>query len=658
MSLLIAAVSFLAAGALLSLLLAEFPRASRAAALACLALGCLSGLLAALFVLAGGDLAPALIPWSVPLGEIRLAIDPLSAFFLVPVFVVGLAAGVYGEGYLEAARGHLSPAGVRFFYFLLTASMAVVVCARNAVLFLAAWEVMALAAFFLVSAEDRKPEVRRAGLIYLLCTHAGTLCLFIFFAVLGSRAGSMDFAALRSAMPGPGPSLAGLAALALVGFGMKAGLMPLHFWLPEAHPVAPSHASAVLSAVVLKMGVYGLLRFISFCPSVPESWGVVLLALGSASAVLGVLFASVQHDLKRLLAYSSIENVGIIAMGMGLGCLGLSRGNHLLATAGFTAALVHALNHSLFKSLLFLGAGAYHQALGTRGIEGAGGLLRRMPWTSLFAWTAAAAACGLPPLNGFVGEWLLYRGLLGGGIAGATRFVAFAAAALALVGGLGAACFTMAYGALTLGEPRGPAARGAKDPGGLMLWPMSLLGAACLALGLIPGPLARAAARTAASIAGLAAGPAASAADGIAAPLALVGALGACALALAGLLWLLRRGLLRGRAVEAQPTWGCGFTRPSASMQYTASSYTQILALAFSGLLGREVSAQPPSGYWPQRAAFRSRTPDPVLDRALLPASAFVDRSLAVVRRLQHGRLQYYLLNVLVFLLAVLLWKL
>jgi hydrogenase-4 component B len=657
-NLLLAAVSFLTAGAVLSLLLAERPRASRAASLACLALGCASGLLPAFLVLAGGELSPARIPWSVPLGEIFLAIDPLSAFFLVPIFAVGLAAGVYGEGYLEASHGHLPAASIRFFYFLLTASMAVVVCARNAVLFLAAWEVMALAAFFLVCAEDRKPEVRRAGLIYLLCTHLGTLCLFVFFAVMGSRAGSMDFSAMKTAMPGPGLTLTGLAALALTGFGMKAGFMPFHFWLPEAHPVAPSHASAVLSAVVLKMGVYGLLRFISFCPVVPESWGVVLLTLGAASAVLGVLFAMVQHDLKRLLAYSSIENIGIIAMGMGLGCLGLAHGKPILAAVGFSAALLHVLNHSLFKSLLFLGAGAYNQALGSRDIEGAGGLLRRMPWTSLFAWTGAAAACGLPPLNGFIGEWLLYRGLLGGGTAAGTRFVVFAASALALVGGLAAACFTMAYGALTLGEPRGAASRDAKDPGDLMLWPMSLLGAACLALGLIPGPFARAAVRGASTIGRLATAEAASAVDLILAPLAFVGALGACALALAGLFWVLRRGLLRDRRVETQPTWGCGFSRPSPSMQYTASSYTQPLVLVFQGLLMRETEAQTPSGYWPKRAGFRSRTPDMVLDRTLSPASAIVERSLAVVRRVQHGHLQYYLMHVLVFLILLLVWKL
>jgi formate hydrogenlyase subunit 3/multisubunit Na+/H+ antiporter MnhD subunit len=594
----------------------------------------------------------------VPLGEILLALDPLSAFFLLPIFAVGLAAGVYGEGYLEASHGHLPAAAVRFFYFLLIASMAVVVCAANAVLFLAAWEVVALAAFFLVCAEDRKPAVRRAGLIYLLCTHAGTLCLFVFFAAMGSRAGSMDFSAMKAAMPGPGPTLTGLFALAMAGFGMKAGFMPLHFWLPEAHPVAPSHASAVLSAVVLKMGIYGLLRFISFCPVVPESWGAVFLTLGAASAVLGVLFAMLQHDLKRMLAYSSVENIGIILMAMGLGCLGLARGNAALAAIGFAAALLHVLNHSLFKSLLFLGAGAYDQALGGRNIEGAGGLLRRMPWTSLFAWTAAAAACGLPPLNGFAGEWILYRGLLGGGLAEGARNAVFAAAALALVGGLAAACFTMAYGSMTLGEPRGDAARNAKDPENLMLWPMSLLGAACLALGIVPGPFARAAARGAAAIGRLAPAGAASAVDGTLAPLALIGALGACMIGLAGLFWVLRRDMLQARSVETQPTWGCGFSRPSPAMQYTASSYSQPIARVFQGLLGTQVLAQPPAGYWPKSAGFRSRTTDPVLDRALLPASSVVERSLAVVRRVQHGHLQYYLLHVLVFLILVLMWKL
>ncbi|MDD5303303.1 MAG: proton-conducting transporter membrane subunit [Elusimicrobia bacterium] len=658
MILLVVAVSFLGAGALLSLLLAGRPRASRTAFLVCSAAGCLTGLMPALFVLAGGELSPVRIPWAVPMGELFLAIDPLSAFFLLPIFVVGLAAGVYGEGYLEASHGHLPTTAVRFFYLLLTASMALVVCAHNAMLFLAAWEVMALAAFFLVCAEDRKPEVRRAGLIYIVCTHTAILCLFVLFAVMGARAGSMDFSAMKAAMPGPGPALTGLFALALVGFGLKIGFMPLHFWLPEAHPVAPSHASAVLSAVVLKMGVYGLLRFISFCPAVPKSWGVVLLALGAASALLGVLFALSQRDLKRLLAYSSIENVGIILMGIGLGCLGLAHGRPVLAAAGFAAALLHVLNHSLFKSLLFLGAGAFYQALGTREIEGAGGLLRRMPWTSLFAWAAAASACGLPPFCGFIGEWLLYRGFIRGGLAGEARAVVFGAAALALIGGLAAACFTMAYGAVTLGEPRGPAARDAKDPGSLMLWPMGLLGAACLALGILPGPAVRAAARGAAAISGLAPAEAAGAIDGILAPLPLIGALGACVIGLAGLFWLARRALLRDRSVATGPTWGCGFSRPSPAMQYTGSSYAQPLVLVFSGLLMPEVSAHPPSGYWPASAGFISRTPDPVLDRTLSPVLSVVERALAVARRVQHGHLQYYLLHVLIFLILVLMWKL
>lgn len=656
--LMVVAVLFLVTGAFLSLLLAGYPRASRMVTLYCLIAGCLSGLIPAFMVLAGGELFPIRIPWSVPMGELFLALDPLSAFFLLPVFVVGLAAGVYGEGYLAASHGHLPTAAVRFFYFLLTASMAVVVCAHNAMLFLAAWEVMALSAFFLVCSEDRKPEVRRAGLIYIVCTHTAILCLFVLFAVLGARAGSMDFSAMKAAMPGPGLTLTSLFALALVGFGLKIGFMPFHFWLPEAHPVAPSHASAVLSAVVLKMGVYGLLRFISFCPVVPESWGVVLLALGAASAVLGVLFAMVQHDLKRLLAYSSIENVGIIMMGIGLGCLGLAHGSPTLAAVGFAAALLHVLNHSLFKTLLFLGAGAFYQALGRRDIEGAGGLLRRMPWTSLFAWIAAAAACGVPPLNGFIGEWLLYRGLLGGELAAGARYAVFAAAALALVGGFAAACFTMAYGAMTLGEPRGQAARDAKDPGGLMLWPMALLSVACLAIGIIPVPIARAAARGAAVIGRLAPASASSALDGILAPFALIGALGACVIGLAGLFWVSRRFLLRARIVETQPTWGCAFSRPSPTMQYTASSYTQPIVRVFQGLLGTEVEAHPPSGYWPASADFRSRTPDMVLDRTLSPASAVMERGLAVVRRVQHGRLQYYLLYVLVFLVLVLMWKL
>ncbi|NNN05107.1 MAG: hypothetical protein HKL90_04330 [Elusimicrobia bacterium] len=657
MSFLILAVAFLAAGALFSFPLSSFPRLSRWVCLACLTGGCVTGLSVALFVLAGGELSVFRMAWAVPLGEIILAVDPLSAFFLVPIFVVGLAAGVYGEGYLEASRGHLWPAYVRFFYFLLTAAMVAAVCARNAVLFLAAWEVMALAAFFLVCATDPQPGVSRAGLIYIVCMHAGILCLFVLFAVMGARAGSMDFTAMKAAMPGPGRTLTALFALALAGFGVKAGFMPVHFWLPEAHPVAPSHASAVLSAVVIKMGIYGLLRFLSFCPSVPESWGLVFLAIGASSGILGVLFALAQHDLKRLLAYHSIENIGIIALGMGLGCLGLARGNPALATIGFAAALLHVLNHSLFKTLLFLGAGSFDQALGSRDVEGAGGLLRRMPWASLFSWMGAAAICGLPPFNGFVSEWLVYSGLLGGALGGA-RSAMLSAAALALIGALAAACFTKAYGALTLGEPRGTAARDAKDPGELMLWPMALLALACLVVGIYPRPFVMSAARGAATIGRFPPEAALSAIADVLRPLALIGALGASALGLAGLLWLWREGLLKMREVAAAPTWGCGFTSPTARMQYTASSYAAPLARAFEGVLRPEVRFEAPSGYWPARASFHSHTPDLTLDRALLPASARIEKVLAVVRRVQHGRLQYYLLYAFGFLVAVLLWKL
>ncbi|MFI5362159.1 MAG: proton-conducting transporter membrane subunit [Elusimicrobiota bacterium] len=657
MSALILSVAFLVAGAILSLLLSAFARMSKWISLVCLTGGCAAGLLLALSVLSGAEFSALRIPWTVPLGEFSLAIDPLSAFFLVPIFAVGWASGVYGEGYLGASRGHLSPAYVRFFYFLLTASMAVVVCSRNAVLFLAGWEVMALAGFFLVCADDRRPGVSRAGLIYLICTHTGILCLFVLFAVMGERAGSMDFTAMKAAMPGPGRTLTGLFALALTGFGMKAGFMPLHFWLPEAHPVAPSHASAVLSAVVLKLGIYGLLRFISFCPSIPESWGFVFLAIGASSGILGVLFALAQHDLKRLLAYHSIENIGIIALGMGVGCLGLAHDSPALATLGFAAALLHVLNHSLFKSLLFLGAGAYDQALGSRDIEGAGGLLRRMPWASLFSWIGAAAICGLPPFNGFVSEWLVYLGLLGGGLGG-NRGAMLSAAALALIGGLAAACFTKAYGALTLGEPRAQAARDAKDPGDLMLWPMALLAASCLAIGIFPEPFVLSAARCAATIGRLAPESALSSVAGALRPLSIVGLMGGGTLGLAGLLWLWRGSLLGAHAVASEPTWGCGFTRPTSRMQYTASSYAAPLMRAFEGVLNTELQFRPPSGYWPQQASFHSHTPDLTLDRVLIPTSVVSEKILGVVRRVQHGRLQYYLLYVFGFLLAVLLWKL
>ncbi|MBI3563709.1 MAG: oxidoreductase [Elusimicrobia bacterium] len=647
-------VLILLAGAAASAALGRRTNAAASAYLASLVAGCASGLALAL----SGAGLPALDgAWSLPSARLAASVDPLSALFLPIVLSVCLPAGIYGEAYMRRSAGLADSRSLRPLFLILTAALVVVVCARNALLFLFAWEAMALASFFLIVAEDREPATRRAGLLYFVCTRVATLSLFLLFALLGRRAGTFDFDGIRAALRPDGRLAAAALALGFLGFGMKAGLAPLHVWLQEAHPAAPSHVSAVLSGVVIKVGIYGFLRLIWLLGTVPDSWGLVLVLAGAVSGIGGVLFALAQHDLKRLLAYHSVENVGIIALGLGVGCLGLSRGRTDVALLGFAGAGLHSLNHALFKSLLFLGSGSFYQALGTRDVEAGGGLLKAMPWTSGLALLAAAAICGLPPLNGFVSEWLVYMASTASGARGGAGLAAASVGSLALIGGLALACFTKAYGALCLGAPRTEAARAAVDPGPLMLGPMAALAAACAFIGLAPAPAVGLAGRAAAAVCGV---PAEAAALALAGPLAgarLLGGLGAGVLAAAGLLAFWRSRLVGARAASG-PTWACGFAAATARARYSASSFAQPLTRAFDPLLGARLRAAVPEGYWPATAAFSTHTPDRVLDGLLLPAGAAAADALAWAKVRLSRRLQYHMLLVSLCLLMLLFWKL
>ena len=474
-----------AASGLLALAFHRNPAAAQRVACAALVTAAALAIAGALSVLALGHAAEFHAQWSPPGASLALRLDALSALFLLPIFGIPAAGSVYGLAYFpQAARGGQARR-LQIFYGLVTAAMALVTVAANAMLFLVAWEVMALCGFLLVLTEHEKKAAQRAAFVYLAATHVGTLALFALFSLLGSAAGSFDFARMAAAGLAPG---AGTFALMLLGFGLKAGLMPFHFWLPGAHAAAPSHVSAVMSGVLLKTGIYGILRVSGLFASPPLWWGLVLLALGCASAVLGVAFALAQHDLKRLLAYHSVENVGIIAMGVGLALVGRAIGDPTLVLLGFGGAGLHVVNHALFKSLLFLGAGAVDHACGTREIDLLGGLARRMPRTAALFLVAAVAISGLPPLNGFVSEWLVYLGSLQA-LSSASPFVAWAALAapvLALVGGLAAACFAKVVGTVFLGMPRSDRGASAHEPAHAMLGPMALLAAACIFIGLFP----------------------------------------------------------------------------------------------------------------------------------------------------------------------------
>ncbi len=588
--------------------------------------------------------------WSVPFGSFSLGLDPLAGVFLLPICGLTALAGVYGHGYF---RHTTRPMGVLWFLFnLLTASMVVVVTARNAILFLMAWEVMTLASFFLVTFEHEDANVQRAGLTYLVAAHIGTACLLAMFVMLGNEAGSFEFAKMDA-----GGRVAGVAfVLAVVGFGTKAGFMPLHVWLPEAHPAAPSPVSAVMSGVMIKTGIYGLLRVLGMLGG-PEPWqGWLLIGVGGVSGVLGVLFALAQHDIKRLLAYHSVENIGIITLGIGLGLLGRALEMPALSALAFAGALLHVVNHAVFKGLLFMGAGAVAHATGTREIDLLGGLLPRMRWTGLCFVVGAAAIAGLPPLNGFVSEFLVYLGALkgiGGAVpemtAGLTVVVS-----LALIGGLAAACFAKAVGVVFLGSPRSAQAAQAHECPASMIAPMLVLAALCVAIGVGAPWAVRLLAPAVAQVSGTDETTMASAAT----PLRWIAA-GACGIyMLVALVALARRWLLAGKRVGHEVTWDCGYAAPTARMQYTASSFAQPFTELFAAVLRTVRDVALPKGLFPADAHLHTNTPDLFRARLFVPIARGAYALMKQLRVLQHGRLQLYILYIVITVVALVVWKL
>ena len=612
--------------------------------------GCACGLIAMALVLVSAGEISLDLPWSLPGGALALRLDSLAAVFLVPLCLVVATGSVYGLHYWPQRDNPGNGRKLRLFYGLISGAMMLVLSARNGMLFLMAWEIMALAGFFLITTEEHKEEVRRAGYIYLIATHSGTLALIAMFALLGDTTGSLMFP-VAGTVQAVGSSL--MFLLGLFGFGMKSGLMPLHIWLPGAHAAAPSHASALLSGVMIKTGIYGLVRFTSFFAEIPPWWGWTFMLLGAISGILGVALAIAQHDIKRLLAYHSVENIGIIALGLGLALLGRSYDQPLLVTLGLSGCLLHVVNHGLFKSLLFLSAGSVIHAVGSREIDRLGGLLKRQPWTGILFLGAAVAISGLPPFNGFVSEWLIYLGALQP-LKHSTSVLAMAvltAPVLALIGGLALACFVKVFGIVFLGEPRTEAAACAHEAPASMLAPMVVLLAACAWIGLLPTtlvPLLRSA------VTDWAGGSSGRILGGSFAPLGWISLAGWLLLALlaVGGLCLHRRSHKVPREVG---TWGCGYQFPARRMQYTASSFADFLVRLFKFGLWSERHGGKVAGLFPGATQFSSHTPDTVLDRVLFPVFLGVAWFCRQLRAIIHnGVITFYLLYIALTVIVLL----
>jgi hydrogenase-4 component B len=591
-------------------------------------------------------------PWSIPGGELLVRIDAISLIFLLPFLLVFAMTVIFGKDYWPQTQHPSNSRKLRLFHGLIAAAIALVLTAQNGILFLLAWEVMALASFFLITTEDDLQETRRAGFIYLVATHTGTLALFALFALLELSCGTFSLPAAGTLSAGAVTTA--IFLLSLFGFGLKAGIMPLHIWLPGAHAAAPSHISALLSGIMIKTGIYGLVRVTSLFAAIPLWWGWVLIVLGVITGILGVAYALAQHDLKRLLAYHSVENIGIITLGLGLALLGRSAGLPELAALGLAGALLHVVNHALFKSLLFLSGGAVIHATGTRDIESMGGLIRSQPWTAALFLGGAVAICGLPPFNGFISEWLIYQGsfrALTDNRLGLSLAI-IVAPVLALIGGLALACFVKVFGIVFLGAPRTPATTQGHDATLTMRGAMLVLLAACLAIGLLPwliAPLLNAAALAWAPLSG------GGAITATMTSLIWIGILGTLLLLLSGIFtwWLHRRS---HQAVHQQPTWGCGYPLPTARMQYTASSFADALVKLFRFGLWTKVHGNKTTGLFPHPAKFDSHTPDAILDRLLLPLLHVLARAATWLRTwLQNGVTSLYLLYVVLTLIALLI---
>jgi len=622
-------------------------------------IGCVAasivGIGAAAHLLLFGGHVDAQMAWHVPIGALHIGVYALSAFFLLCIYLVTGIAAIYGAGYFRDHGDDRRVGPLVFFFILLAASMAGVALARDGILFLIAWEVMSLSGFFLVTFDDQREDVRRAGTVYLIASHVGVLFLFVLFALFAQHGGDFNFSSIAAA-GALSPEMANACfLLALVGFGTKAGFWFLHTWLPEAHPAAPSHVSASMSGVMIKMGIYGVLRVLTLLGPPPLWWGITVIAIGALSGVLGVLHALAQHDLKRLLAYHSVENVGIITLGIGLGLLGQSAANPEMAFLGYGGAILHTLNHGLFKGLLFQGAGSVLHATGTKAIDALGGLSRKMPTTALTFLIGAIAISGLPPLNGFVSEWLIYIAAFRGGTLNGPGTVAALAVipALALIGGLASACFVKAYGIVFLGAPRTAAVEAAHPAPAGMRAAMIIGALLCVAIGIWPEYAFRLVERPALLMAGTA-----SAADPILAALVPITRVALSLFALAGLLALVRRALLRRREAPIEATWGCGYEAPSPRMQYTASSFADPVLVPFEGVLHRSVHEEAPHGYFPREAHYEVHSGDIAGEQIIVPAIEKLVAVLGKLRAIQQGRVQMYLVYIFVTLVGVFLWQL
>ncbi len=621
----------------------------------------LVGLSLAVLLRHGAVASVLVLPMGLPGVGANFRLDALSAFFLLVISIGGAAASLYGVGYGHAEH---APLRVLPFYAVFLAAMTLVVLAADAFTFLLAWEFMSLVSWALVVAHHEEPANIRAGYIYLVMASFGTLCLLLALGLLAGASGDYAFAAMRAARPSP--TLAAIVALlVLVGAGSKAGIVPLHVWLPLAHPAAPSHVSALLSGVMTKVGIYAFIRIVFDIAGDHSPWsGLIVLAIGGITAVMGVLYALMQHDLKRLLAYHTVENIGIIFIGVGLALAFRANDQTLAAALALTAALFHVLNHALFKSLLFFGAGAVQAATGERDMEKLGGLIHVMPQTAIVFLIGCAAISALPPLNGFVSEWLTFQAILVSPQLPqwSLKFAVPAVGALlALAAALAAACFVKAYGVVFLGRPRTPVAATAHEVDRFSLTAMFALAVLCVFAGILPGFVIDLLSSVTAMLTG------ATLPKQAGLPWLSIVPLAESRSSYNGLIifaFLLSAGTLAAlvihrfatRATRRSAIWDCGFPLDSPATQYTSSSFAMPIRRVFGASVFQVIEHVDMPQPGEMRAGhFQVRVRDPAWRFAYGPLARAVTRAAQRLNQLQFLTVRSYLTLVFSALIALLL---
>ena len=607
-------------------------------------------------ILTGAELGQT-IYMSPMVGYVDFRIDVLSAFFLTVISIMSFLGVLYVNGYMKPYLGKgMNISSHCFFLMMLIASMIMVVTVQSAMFFLIVWEIMSLSSFFLVIFEGEKKEVLKAGIKYLVYMHLSMIFIMAAFVLLDAHCGSLRFADFAASVK-PGSAFANLVfLLAFIGFGIKAGFVPFHNWLPDAHPAAPSHVSGIMSGVMIKTGIYGILRFLLFIGTPSKAISYAVLAVAVVSALYGVLYAITQHDIKRLLAYHSIENIGIIGMGIGVGMLGLAYNNQFVAVLGFAGGILHVLNHSIFKELLFFAAGSAYLKTHTRNIELMGGLIKKMPYTALLFIIGSVAICGIPPFNGFVSEFLIYAGMISGIPASSMSLfivLVLAIAALGMVGTMAMLCFTKASGIMFLGNPRGVNLDEVSEVPRVMICPMTILAFLAFFIGMFPHYFIT-----------LVMMPVSEFVNGVGAIVPFENLFNLTSglsyyffifFVFVVALLIVRKVLGRGKTEVVHTTWGCGYNRANNHMQYTASSYASLFISTLKPLFKRVSHIKKPKELFPKEAYYEQEIQDIEEAYIVKPLINWDEKFLTKFERIQNGNIQQYILFGLVFLILAII---